>query len=139
MSKDNFTTLLGPGTEYQGKLTFKGQVRIEGRFSGEIESDGKLVLGRNAEVDANIRVHELEVQGTLRGDILVEKRTILYRTAKLYAALTTPLLTMEEGALLQGALQMGTEDIRNKSEKKLNSLQQQENRALPLPDSPVAQ
>ena len=139
MSKDNFTTLLGPGTEYQGKLTFKGQVRIEGRFAGEIDSDGKLVLGRNAEVDAVIRVSELEVQGTLRGDVLVEKRTVLYRTAKLFASLTTPLLTMEEGALLQGALQMGTEDIRNKCEKRQKSLQQQEKCALPMPDSTVAQ
>ncbi len=139
MSKDNFTTLLGPGTEYQGKLTFKGQVRIEGRFSGEIESDGKLVLGRNAEVDAVIRVSELEVQGVLRGDIMVGKRTVLYRTAKLYAGLTTPLLTMEEGALLQGALQMGAEDIRSKNEKRQNALQQQEKHALPLPDSLVAQ
>ncbi len=139
MSKDNFSTLLGPGAEYQGKLVFKGQVRIEGRFSGEIQSDGKLVLGRNAEVDATIRVQELEVQGTLRGDILVEKRTVLYRTAKLYASLTTPLLTMEEGALLQGSLQMGADDLRQKIEKKLNALEQQENRALPMPDFTPAQ
>ena len=114
-------------------------MRIEGRFAGEIDSDGKLVLGRNAEVDAVIRVSELEVQGTLRGDVLVEKRTVLYRTAKLFASLTTPLLTMEEGALLQGALQMGTEDIRNKCEKRQKSLQQQEKCALPMPDSTVAQ
>ena len=140
MSKDNnFTTLLGPGTEYQGNLSVKGQVRIEGRFVGEIESDGKLILGRNAEVDAVVRVQELEVQGTLRGDVLVEKRAVLYRTARLHATVTAPILVMEEGAQLQGSLQMTADDVRKKVEKKVDALEQQDKHILSTHDSSLAQ
>ena len=36
------TALLGRGTEFEGKLTFFGRVRIDGRFSGEIRGDDVL-------------------------------------------------------------------------------------------------
>ena len=36
MGREEFTALLGSGTEYQGQLTFKGTVRIDGRFIGVI-------------------------------------------------------------------------------------------------------
>ena len=41
-------TLLGRGSEFSGKLTFEGTVRIDGRFSGEIFSEGTLVVGDSA-------------------------------------------------------------------------------------------
>ena len=43
MSNEN--ALLGKGADFQGKLTFEGTVRIDGRFTGEIFSDGTLIIG----------------------------------------------------------------------------------------------
>lgn len=106
MSKD-ITALMGKGAEYQGKLTFKGAVRIDGRFLGTISSEGKLVLGKDAYVEGTIAVGELEVHGTLQGEITVSQRSLLHETAKVSGSLSTALLAMEEGALLQGELRMG--------------------------------
>ena len=109
MGREEFTALLGSGTEYQGQLTFKGTVRIDGRFIGVICSEGKLILGKDANVEGTITVNELVVHGTLNGEIRVGKRTILHQTARVSGTLSTPLLAMEEGALLQGELLMGKE------------------------------
>ncbi len=109
MAREEFTALLGSGTEYQGQLTFKATVRIDGRFIGTINSEGKLILGKDANIEGTVAVSELVVHGTLNGDICVSKRTVLHQTARVSGALTTPLLTMEEGALLQGELLMGKE------------------------------
>lgn len=139
MSKENFTALLGAGTEYRGQLNFKGTVRIDGHFIGEIASEGKLILGKDAYVEGNVRVNELVVHGALSGEISVAVRTVLHQTAKIYATLCTPLLVMEEGALLQGALHMGQEEIKNNLEKKKNPLPCNDKKATCLPVEQVEQ
>ena len=112
MGREEFTALLGSGTEYQGQLNFKGTVRIDGRFIGSICSEGKLILGKDANIEGTIAVNELVVHGALNGEIRVGKRTVLHQTAKVAGVLSTPLLAMEEGALLQGELRMGMEDTK---------------------------
>ena len=107
MSKDGYTALLGASTEYNGHLSFKGTVRIDGRFSGDISSEGKLVLGKDATVEGTVRVGELIVHGALYGEVFVLQRTILHQTARVQANLVTARLIMEDGAELQGSLKMG--------------------------------
>ncbi|MBW2464130.1 MAG: polymer-forming cytoskeletal protein [Deltaproteobacteria bacterium] len=51
--------ILGRGTEFEGKLTFDGRVRIDGAFRGEIWSEGMLVLGDGSQIDARIEVGTL--------------------------------------------------------------------------------
>jgi cytoskeletal protein CcmA (bactofilin family) len=105
-AKDSITALMGKGAEFQGQLSFKGTVRIDGRFLGSIASEGKLVLGKDAHVEGTISVGELEMHGALQGDVSVARRTLLHDSAKLTGSLHTALLAMEEGAMLQGDLQM---------------------------------
>ncbi|MDR0826728.1 MAG: polymer-forming cytoskeletal protein [Desulfovibrio sp.] len=106
MVKDDFTAFLGSGTEYQGRLTFKGTVRVDCRFIGEIVSDGKLILGKEAFFEGTVTVKELVVHGVLTGEAVVGKRTVLHQDAKVTGTLNTPILVMEEGANLQGDLHM---------------------------------
>ena len=108
MGREEFTALLGAGTEYNGRLSFKGTVRVDGRFVGDIVSEGKLILGKDAYVEGTIRVNELVVHGILRGEVVVTKRSILHQTARIHANMATALLIMEEGAELHGSLSMGT-------------------------------
>jgi len=113
MAKDDFTAFLGSGTEYQGQLNFKGTVRIDCRFIGNITSDGKLILGKEALLEGTVTVKELVVHGTLNGEAFVAARTILHTNAKVSGTLSSPALIMEEGALLQGQLVMGQDAARN--------------------------
>ena len=50
------TTLLGRGSEFEGKLSFEGTVRIDGKLTGEIFSDDVLIIGEGADVKAEINV-----------------------------------------------------------------------------------
>jgi cytoskeletal protein CcmA (bactofilin family) len=113
MAKDDFTAFLGSGTEYQGQLNFKGTVRIDCRFIGNITSDGKLILGKEALLEGTVTVKELVVHGTLNGEAFVGSRTILHQNARVAGTLSSPALIMEEGALLQGQLIMGQEAAKN--------------------------
>jgi cytoskeletal protein CcmA (bactofilin family) len=137
MSKDNITALMGEGTEYQGQLNFKGAVRINGKFLGSITSEGKLVLGKDAYVEGTIHVGELEVQGTLKGDITVTNRTLLHNTARVAGSLGTALLVMEEGALLQGELRMG-KDVKEAVIKADSGIVKSDH-SVQLADAPIKQ
>ena len=50
-AQGEITTLLGRGAAFEGKLTFDGTVRIDGRFKGEVFSDDVLVIGEGAHVE----------------------------------------------------------------------------------------
>ena len=45
MSKDEINAFLGTGTVYEGKLSFQGSVRIDGMYTGQIQSEGTLIVG----------------------------------------------------------------------------------------------
>ena len=67
------TTLLGRGATFEGKLTFEGTVRIDGRFKGEVFTDDTLVIGEGAVVEAQLDVGEVIVQGTVIGNITAKR------------------------------------------------------------------
>ena len=113
MAKDDFTAFLGPGTHFEGQLNFKGVVRIDCQFTGDISSDGKLILAKDANVQGSITVSELVVHGLLNGEVVVTNRTILHKGAQVSGRVTTQSLVMEDGALLQGELVMGKEAMEN--------------------------
>src|SRR5512141_1883460 len=46
--------LLGPGAEFDGKLTFRGTLRIDAKFTGSIVTDDVLVIGEHARMSAEI-------------------------------------------------------------------------------------
>ncbi|WP_419786405.1 bactofilin family protein [Pseudodesulfovibrio sp.] len=97
---------LGVGTEYKGKLDFVGTVRIDGRFEGEISTEGDLILGRQAIVTGTIQVGRLTSCGRIEGDVTVKERTVLEKTSVLKGSLSTPVLAMEQGAVLDGGITM---------------------------------
>lgn len=110
MAKDEINAFLGAGTNYSGKLNFKGAVRIDGSFQGEVESDGTLVVGKEAQVDGQVRVDQLILSGKLRGEVRANSRVVLHKTADLQGDLNTPILVIEEGAVLEGRVTMGHAD-----------------------------
>lgn len=97
---------LGVGTEYRGKLDFVGTVRIDGRFEGEISTEGDLVLGRKAHIMGTVRVGRLNSCGRIDGDVVVKEHTVLEATSVLNGSLSTPVLAVERGAVIEGSVSM---------------------------------
>jgi len=57
MKKTETTTaFLGKDTEFEGKLTFHGTIRIDSHFKGEISADGSLIVGEGAIIEANMHI-----------------------------------------------------------------------------------
>lgn len=110
MARDEINAFLGAGTNYHGKLHFQGAVRIDGNFQGEVVSEGTLVIGQEAVVDGQVKVGQLVLSGKLKGEVEAKSKVVLHKTANLQGNIRTPVLVVEEGAVLEGELVMGSLD-----------------------------
>jgi cytoskeletal protein CcmA (bactofilin family) len=105
-SGSGLTAFIDQGSEFEGKLSFKDCVRIDGRFVGEISSENTLIVGESGEIEAKIRSQVVEVSGAVTGDVVATRKLILHKTARLEGNVETAALVMEEGASLNGRLTM---------------------------------
>jgi cytoskeletal protein CcmA (bactofilin family) len=100
------TTLLGRGSEFEGKLSFEGTVRIDGKLTGEIFSDDILIIGEGADVKAEINVGSIVIEGSVQGNITAKRSVELHTPGKVRGNITTPSLYIEKGVIFDGNCQM---------------------------------
>lgn len=95
-------TLLGRGSEFEGKLTFEGTVRIDGTLKGEVFSEDVLVVGEGAHVEAEIDVGEIIVQGAIVGNIRAKRSIEILAPGRVKGDITTPSLQIDKGVVFEG-------------------------------------
>jgi cytoskeletal protein CcmA (bactofilin family) len=100
-------TLLGAGSEFEGKLTFQGSVHIDGKFKGEIQTQDELNIGQSAKVSAEINVGSIVVHGEVQGNIRAKSLVELEATARVFGTIETPALIVKKGAMFEGTTKMG--------------------------------
>ena len=117
-TKEEINALLGWGTEFEGKLTFEGAVRVDGKFTGEVQSNGMLIIGEKAVVRAEIQAGVVLVHGETHGKISAKSRIEAYSPARIYGDIYSPVLVLGEGVIFEGTSHMtgDPEEIR-KDEK----------------------
>lgn len=98
--------LLGAGAEFEGKLTFRGTVRIDALFKGSIITNDVLVVGEHARIDAEISCGTVIVHGEVNGNVKAKTGVELLRTARVKGDLETPSVRLDKGATLNGAVKM---------------------------------
>jgi cytoskeletal protein CcmA (bactofilin family) len=100
-------TLLGKGSEFDGKLSFEGQVRIDGKYTGQIHTKDVLVIGESAKVNAEISAGTVIINGTVEGVIRATQMVELHPPARVKGTIETPAMSMEKGVIFEGQTKMG--------------------------------
>jgi cytoskeletal protein CcmA (bactofilin family) len=100
------TTLLGKGSEFEGKLSFEGTVRVDGKLTGEIFTDDVLIVGEGAEVNAEVTVGAIVIQGIVRGNITAKRSVEIHSPGRVKGNINTPSLFIEKGVFFDGQCQM---------------------------------
>ncbi len=101
--KKGIQTFLGPETTLEGKLAFEGTVRLDGHFTGTIESkDGIMTVGEQAVINADILVHTATVSGEVSGNIRATDSIQLHPPARVYGDLRAPVVVIDAGVVFHG-------------------------------------
>jgi cytoskeletal protein CcmA (bactofilin family) len=106
VSCEKVDTMIGADTSFQGTINAAGTIRIDGKFEGEINCTGDLVIGEGGKVKANIKVRSLMLSGELEGNAAVQSRIEITQTGKLYGDIATGNLIIDEGAIFRGKCEM---------------------------------
>ena len=100
-------TTLGKETCFSGTLRFKDSLRIKGKFEGEIDSLGRLVIDADAVVNARrIRASSVVGGGVVHGDIEAADRLEMLPSAKVYGNVRTAKLRIADGVVFEGKCEM---------------------------------
>src|SRR3972149_4235664 len=93
---------LHKGSRVSGQLNFQGDARIDGSVDGEIQCQGRLVIGEGAEMRAKISGQTVVIHGRVEGNVTAKEKTDLVAPARLYGNIVTPRLTITEGVFFVG-------------------------------------
>jgi cytoskeletal protein CcmA (bactofilin family) len=106
IDKAEIKAFLGPGSRFEGKMSFDEMVRLDGIFSGEIKSSDTLIVGKSAEIDGNIQVGSLILSGHFKGDIKATTSVELRAPAQIEGSIETPMIKIEENVIFNGEITM---------------------------------
>ena len=111
----------------EGNIKFSSPVnlKISGKFEGELDTKGVLIIGERADVRVTaIKGENITIAGKVRGDIVSSKRLELSSSAKVIGNIKTPLLIVNQGALLKGDCQMPVEEEKSEIKESLKKEKQ---------------
>ncbi len=112
---EDVIAFVGKGVEFKGTITYNGTVRIDGHLDGEIHTDGTLLVGEEAVLTAKVSAGTVISKGKITGDIAAKEKVRLLSPAILNGSVKSPTLSMEEGVLFNGTIEMARAEVRELS------------------------
>ncbi len=119
--ESNLSGFLGEGTVISGDVRFPEILRVEGKITGKITSEKELVVGESGEIEAEIEVGSLSVNGKVSGTLRVRDRLTIHAHGHVRGELILekPALIIEEGGIFEGTIEMASERRRDLKEVRL--------------------
>ena len=109
---EDIIAFVGKGVEFKGVISYSGTVKIDGYLDGEIHTDGVLLIGDEAVIQAKVTAGTIVCKGKITGDIAAKDRVKLRAPAVFNGSMKTPMLSIEDGVLFNGGLEM-TQGVRD--------------------------
>ncbi|MGK7345375.1 MAG: tetratricopeptide repeat protein [Candidatus Nitrospinota bacterium M3_3B_026] len=106
MNVGKLNSYFGEGTVLKGVLKFKGLLRFDGEFEGDVRSSDTFIVGETGKVRANIKAGHLYNFGAVKGDVDAAGKISLHAGSSLEGNIKTPVLMTEEMAVFQGSCYM---------------------------------
>jgi len=99
------TTLISDDILFRGEVKYSGDLQIDGKVEGRIDSDGHLQINPEGDVKAQIKVRQVSIKGKLQGNVSGELIT-LTSSGKVYGDIECKQLQIERGGFHNGVTLM---------------------------------
>jgi len=118
LERREVNAFMGAETFFEGKLTYTGAVRLDGRFKGVIRSDDTLIVGETGRIEGELHVGITIIQGEVVGNVYGKERVELHHPGRMIGNITAPVVIMDEGAIFEGNCKMKEKKKEEKKEDK---------------------
>lgn len=105
------------GTRFEGLVSFRGVVRVEGTVVGRVVAEGSLWIGEQAELHGVVEADDVTIEGSCEGEIEARARIVLRPTARVRGRLAAPRIAMADGSLFDGRCEIGLQQLAGEVEE----------------------
>lgn len=106
VSGDRLETIIGKDTTFEGTITAKGSLRIDGEVDGEIFSEGDVNVSESAKLNAQLSARNVIISGIVKGNVTASDRVELSGTSRISGDIQAAKLIVDEGAVFDGKCSM---------------------------------
>ena len=133
--------VIGPSIHIDGDVRGEEDLLIEGEVGGTVQlKNNSLTIGPNGKVRADVYAHSIYVDGFVEGDLFGAERVHIRKSAQVKGNVTSPRVSVEDGAKFKGAIEMDPQAAQSASRAPQRSATPQQAPAKPVaPTPPTAQ
>src|SRR5256885_6165047 len=103
--------VLSSDVEIKGNLKFSGELTLEGKLEGEINTDGILHLGETGAVNGNLNVSSVIVRGKINGNVTAKDKIEIKSKAEVFGDVRAAKLVIEEGVTFVGKTEVNPNKV----------------------------
>lgn len=100
-------TIVGPDSNWEGRLKSDGSVFINGSLKGEVEVAGKMVVGPKGRLEARVDAGSAAISGQVVGDMFLRELLEVNSTGKILGEIHSDMVAVAEGGVVDGQFKMG--------------------------------
>jgi cytoskeletal protein CcmA (bactofilin family) len=114
-------SVIGPDLTIEGKIIGAGDVRIAGRFKGDVQVDGNFRIDPGARLEGQVRAAVVVVGGELQGNIDAAKQVDVLSSGVIVGDVKAASITVAAGSRMRGHVEFGWDDKHASMELKGNA------------------
>jgi cytoskeletal protein CcmA (bactofilin family) len=99
-------TIISSGVVIEGKLSSKGNVRVDGIVKGDVNVTGNVTIGESGDINGQVNADVITVGGKVIGKLNAKEKVVLEGKAVLKGDLVAKILVVEAGAKFDGNSKM---------------------------------
>ena len=108
---------LTTGSKIVGTIIADSDYRIDGLVDGDLQCNGKVVIGEAGKIKGTITCHTAEILGLVEGKVNCREQLSLRASGKIQGDVVTKSLIVEPGAQFNGTCSMGANPVAKQETK----------------------
>lgn len=109
--------IIGKETSINGTIEAKGILRVEGKITGQLNTNGDIIIAAGGTVEADIRCRSISIAGSLKGNVEATGLLEIEPSGKLVGDITVAKLVIGDGAVFDGSCKMQSQVRQEKTNK----------------------
>ncbi len=105
-SQEHPDTIVSSSMRIEGELKSNGNISIDGLVHGKVQTSRDLMIGPNAQIDADVMAANATIAGTIHGNVIIKGQLVIAETGKIIGNIHCGTLGIREGAYFSGACKM---------------------------------
>lgn len=106
-SKNGLESVFAAGLTIEGKIEGDGDVRMGGKFKGDIHVKGDLAIEKGAHIAGKVNADTVTIGGELEGNVAASAQVRLLESGQLIGDLKATTLVVAAGSRMRGNVEFG--------------------------------